>query len=125
MKNLFFKIKAGLIIVSLLLSASFSFADQSYDKNNLLSCSAYHFKAKLNSQYSTKEKYEYHDKYFNKLQKIFLTQFPEVSISSYILSITSIMESWSYEAQEKGKRYADLKVEREYKDLCNSLIEIN
>ena len=54
-----------------------------------------------------------------------MSQYPEVSTSSYILSITSIMESWSYEAQEKGQRYSDLKVEREYKDLCNSIIEIN
>ena len=54
-----------------------------------------------------------------------MAQHTEVSTSSYILSITSIMESWSYEAQEKGQRYSDLKVEREYKDLCNSLIEIN
>ena len=31
------------------------------------------------------------------------------------------MESWSYEAQEKGRKYSDLKVE--YKDLCNSIID--
>lgn len=114
-----------IFILSLIIISDIAFADKSYDKNNLLSCSAYHFKAKLNSQYSGKEKYDYHDNYFNNLKEIFLSQYPEVSTSSYILSITSIMESWSYEAQEKGKRYSDLKVEREYKDLCNSIIEIN
>ena len=61
----------------------------------------------------------------NNLKEIFMAQHPEVSTSSYILSITSIMESWSYEAQEKGQRYSDLKVEREYKNLCNSIIELN
>ena len=125
MSNLFFTIKPVFIVLALILSASLSFANESYDKNNLLSCSAYHFKAKLNSQYLSKEKYEYHDRYFNKLQKIFLNQYPEISTSSYILSITSIMESWSYKVQEKGKHYADLELEREYKDLCNSIIEIN
>ena len=113
------------IILFLLLFSTFIYADQSYNRNSLLSCSAYHFKAKLNSQYLGEEKYNYHDKYFNNLKEIFLSQYPEVSISSYILSITSIMESWSYEAQEKGRKYSDLKVEREYKDLCNSIIEIN
>ena len=102
-----------------------SLADKSYDKNNLLTCSAYHFKEKLSSQYSGEKKYNYHNNYFNNLKEIFMTQYPEVSTSSYILSITSIMESWSYEAQEKGQRYSDSKVEREYKDLCNSIIEIN
>ena len=102
-----------------------SLADKSYDKNNLLTCSAYHFKEKLNSQYSGEKKYNYHNKYFNNLKEIFMTQYPEVSTSSYILSITSIMESWSYEAQEKGQRYSDSKVERVYKELCNSIIEIN
>ena len=102
-----------------------SLAEKSYDKNHLLTCSAYHFKEKLNSQYSGEKKYNYHNKYFNNLKEIFMTQYPEVSTSSYILSITSIMEYWSYEAQEKGQRYSDLKVEREYEDLCNSIIEIN
>ena len=102
-----------------------SLADKSYDKNNLLTCSAYHFKEKLNSQYLAEKKYNYHNNYFNNLKEIFMTQYPEVSTSSYILSITSIMESWSYEAQEKGQKYSDLKVEREYRDLCNSIIEIN
>ena len=117
-----------LSLISILLFIAIShtsLADKSYDKNNLLTCSAYHFKEKLNSQYSPEKKYNYHNKYFNNLKEIFMTQYPEVSISSYILSITSIMESWSYEAQEKGQRYSDLKVEREYKDLCNSIIEIN
>ena len=117
-----------LSLISILLFIAIShtsLADKSYDKNNLLTCSAYHFKEKLNSQYSTEKKYNYHNKYFNNLKEIFMTQYPEVSISSYILSITSIMESWSYEAQEKGQRYSDLKVEREYKELCNSIIEIN
>ena len=117
-----------LSLISILLFIAISntsLADESYDKNNLLTCSAYHFKEKLNNQYSGEKKYNYHNKYFNNLKEIFMTQYPEVSISSYILSITSIMESWSYEAQEKGQRYSDSKVEREYKDLCNSIIEIN
>ena len=116
----------SLILIFLFIAIShISLADKSYDKNNLLTCSAYHFKEKLNSQYSGEKKYNYHNNYFNNLKEIFMTQYPEVSTSSYILSITSIMESWSYEAQEKGQRYSDLKVQREYKDLCNSIIEIN
>ena len=116
----------SLILIFLFIAIShISLADKRYDKNNLLTCSAYHFKEKLNSQYSGEKKYNYHNKYFNNLKEIFMTQYPEVSTSSYILSITSIMESWSYEAQEKGQRYSDLKVQREYKDLCNSIIEIN
>ena len=118
-------IKTFLLTILLIVYPNIGFPSESYDKSNLLSCSAYHFRAKLNSQYLGKEKYDYHEKYFNNLQEIFMTQYPEVSTSSYILSITSIMESWSYEAQEKGRRYSDLKVEREYKDLCNSIIEIN
>ena len=114
-----------ILILSFIAISHTSLADRSYDKTNLLTCSAYHFKEKLNSQYSAEKKYNYHNKYFNNLKEIFMTQHPEVSTSSYILSITSIMESWSYEAQEKGQRYSDLKVEREYKDLCNSIIEIN
>ena len=112
-------------IFSFIVISHTSLADKTYDKNNLLTCSAYHFKEKLNSQYSGEKKSNYHNNYFNNLKEIFMTQYPEVSTSSYILSITSIMESWSYEAQEKGQRYSDLKVEREYKDLCNSIIEIN
>ena len=95
--------------------SNISFPSESYDKSNLLSCSAYHFRAKLNSQYLGKEKYDYHEKYFNNLQEIFLNRYPRSSTSSYILSITSIMESWSYEAQEKGRSYSDLKVERNIK----------
>ncbi len=112
-------------IFSFIVISHTSLADKTYGKNNLLTCSAYHFKEKLNSQYSGEKKYNYHNNYFNNLKEIFMTQYPEVSTSSYILSITSIMESWSYEAQEKGQRYSDLKVQREYKDLCNSIIEIN
>ena len=116
----------SLISIFLFIAISnISLADRSYDKNTLLSCSAYHFKEKLHSQYSGEKKYNYHNRYFNNLKEIFMTQYPEVSTSGYILSITSIMESWSYEAQERGQRYSDLKVEREYKDLCNSIIEIN
>ena len=112
-------------IFSFIVISHTSLADKTYDKNNLLTCSDYHFKEKLNSQYSGEKKYNYHNNYFNNLKEIFMTHYPEVSTSSYILSITSIMESWSYEAQEKGQRYSDLKVQREYKDLCNSIIEIN
>ena len=114
-----------ILILSFIAISHTSLGDKSYDKTNLLTCSAYHFKEKLKSQYSAEKKYNYHNKYFNNLKEIFMAQHPEVSTSSYILSITSIMEAWSYEAQEKGQRYSDLKVEREYKDLCNSIIEIN
>ena len=113
------------LIILLLMYSCIGVPSEGYDKNNLLSCSAYHFRAKLNSQYLGKEQYDYHNKYFNNLQEIFLNRYPEVPISSFILSITSIMESWSYEAQEKGKSYANSKIESSYKKLCNSIIEIN
>ena len=118
-------IKTLLLTILLIMYSHIGFPSESYDKSNLLSCSAYHFRAKLNSQYLGKEKYDYHDKYFNNLQEIFLNRYPEVPTSSFILSVTSIMESWSYEAQEKGRSYANSQIERNYKKLCNSIIEIN
>ena len=48
-------------IFSLIAISHTSLADKSYDKTNLLTCSAYHFKEKLNSQYSTEKKYNYHN----------------------------------------------------------------
>ena len=46
-------------IFSLIAISHTSLADKSYDKTNLLTCSAYHFKEKLNSQYSAEKKYNY------------------------------------------------------------------
>ena len=54
-------------VFSLIVISHTSLADKSYDKTNLLTCSAYHFKEKLNSQYSAEKKYNYHNKYFNNL----------------------------------------------------------
>ena len=92
-------------------------------KKELLICSAYHLKEKLNNQYSSEEIYLYHDTYFNNLQKVFLESFPETSTSGFILSITSIMESWSYTAQEKGLNYSNNEIKSKYKKLCNSILK--
>ena len=63
----------SLISIFLFIAIShISLADRSYDKNTLLSCSAYHFKEKLNSQYSGEKKYNYHNRYFNNLKEIFM-----------------------------------------------------
>ena len=68
------------------------------------------------------KKYRFHDEYFNNLNEIFLQKYPNVSQTSFILSVTSIMESWSYLAQEKGESFANKKIDSDYKDLCNSII---
>ena len=57
-----------ILILSFITISHTSLADKSYDKTNLLTCSAYHFKEKLNSQYSAEKKYNYHNKYFNNLK---------------------------------------------------------
>ena len=90
------------------------------ERNNIIKCSAYHLKAMLNTQYYSKEKYEYHKNYFDTLNKKFLIISPNSSQAAFILSATSVIESWSYIAQEKGQRFANMKIENEYKDLCNS-----
>tara|TARA_B100001059_G_scaffold203598_1_gene212387 strand:+ start:419 stop:790 length:372 start_codon:yes stop_codon:yes gene_type:complete len=96
--------------------------DLKTEKSNLIKCSAYHLKAKLNNQYSNKEKYEYHKKYFDTLNQRFLSISPNSSQAGFILSATSVIESWSYIAQENGQRFANMKIETEYKDLCNSIL---
>ena len=73
--------KSLLSLISIFLTIALSHtsvADESYDKNNLLTCSAYHFKEKLNSQYSGEKKYNYHNKYFNNLKEIFMSQYTVV-----------------------------------------------
>jgi len=102
--------------------ASSDEVDLESEKSNLIKCSAYHLKAKLNNQYSNKEKYEYHEKYFDTLNEKFLSISPNSSQAGFILSATSVIESWSYIAQEKGQRYANMKIETEYKALCNSIL---
>jgi len=96
--------------------------NENSDRDNLLNCSAYHLKAKLYYQYFDKKKYKYHDEYFTNLNEIFLKKFPNVSQTNFILSVTSIMESWEYLAQEKGQSFASKKIDNYYKDLCNSII---
>ena len=96
--------------------------DLKTERSNIIKCSAYHLKAKLNNQYSNKAKYEYHEKYFDTLNKRFLSISPNSSQAGFILSATSVIESWSYIAQEKGQRFANMKIESEYKDLCNSIL---
>ena len=95
-------------------------ADLKSERNNIIKCAAYHMKAMLNSQYYNKEKYEYHKNYFDTLNEEFLIISPNSSQAAFILSATSVIESWSYIAQEKGQRFANMKIENEYKDLCNS-----
>ena len=113
-------ILSALILLPVL--ASSDEVDLESEKSNLIKCSAYHLKAKLNNQYSNKEKYEYHEKYFDTLNEKFLSISPNSSQAGFILSATSVIESWSYIAQEKGQRYANMKIETEYKDLCNSIL---
>ena len=45
-----------ILILSFISISHTSLADKSYDKNSLLTCSAYHFKEKLNSQYLAEKK---------------------------------------------------------------------
>ena len=113
-------ILSALILLPVL--ASSDEVDLESKKSNLIKCSAYHLKAKLNNQYSNKEKYEYHEKYFDTLNEKFLSISPNSSQAGFILSATSVIESWSYIAQEKGQRYANMKIETEYKALCNSIL---
>ena len=113
-------ILSALILLPVL--ASSDEVDLESEKSNLIKCSAYHLKAKLNNQYSNKEKYEYHEKYFDTLNEKFLSISPNSSQAGFILSATSVLESWSYIAQEKGQRYANMKIETEYKALCNSIL---
>ena len=96
--------------------------NENSDRDNLLNCSAYHLKAKLYYQYFDKKKYKYHDEYFNNLNEIFLKKYPSISQMNFILSVTSIMESWEYLAQEKGQSFASKKIDNDYKDFCNSII---
>ena len=113
-------ILSALILLPVL--ASSDEVDLESEKSNLIKCSAYHLKAKLNNQYSNKEKYEYHEKYFDTLNEKFLSISPNSSQAGFILSATSVIESWSYIAQEKGQRYANMKIETEYNELCNSIL---
>ena len=113
-------ILSALILLPVL--ASSDEVDLESEKSNLIKCSAYHLKAKLNNQYSNKEKYEYHEKYFDTLNEKFLSISPNSSQAGFILSATSVIESWSYIAQEKGQRFANMKIETEYKALCNSIL---
>jgi hypothetical protein len=109
-----------ILLITLPVLASSDEVDSKIERNNIIKCSAYHLKAKLNNQYSNKAKYEYHGKYFDTLNKKFLSISPNSSQAGFILSATSVIESWSYMAQEKGQRFANMKIESEYKDLCNS-----
>ena len=109
-----------ILLVVLPIMALSDEADLKSERNNIIKCSAYHLKAKLNNQYSNKAKYEYHKKYFDTLNRKFLSISPSSSQAGFILSATSVIESWSYIAQEKGQRFANMKIENEYKDLCNS-----
>ena len=118
MSNLI-KLSATLLAVLPIIALSDE-VDLKTERNNIIKCSAYHLKAKLNNQYSNKSKYEYHKKYFDTLNKKFLSISPNSSQAAFILSATSVIESWSYIAQEKGQRFANMKIENEYKDLCNS-----
>ena len=120
MSNLF---KLSFILLVILPTMALSDeVDLKTERNNIIKCSAYHLKAKLNNQYSNKAKYEYHEKYFDTLNKKFLSISPNSSQAGFILSATSIIESWSYIAQEKGQRFANMKIESEYRDLCNSIL---
>ena len=109
-----------ILLITLTVLASSDEVDSKIERNNIIKCSAYHLKAMLNSQYYSKEKYEYHKNYFDTLNKKFLIISPNSSQAAFILSATSVIESWSYIAQEKGQRFANMKIENEYKDLCNS-----
>ena len=111
-----------ILLIILPVLASSGEVDSKIERNNIIKCSAYHLKAKLNNQYSDKAKYEYHEKYFDTLNKKFLSISPNSSQAGFILSATSVIESWSYIAQEKGQRFANMKIESEYKNLCNTIL---
>lgn len=121
-----FKLIILLFIASILTvqtNISLLATEKEYTRKDILVCSAYHFRAKLNNQYSMKQKYDYHSEYFESLQKKFLEENQQSSLSDYILSITSIMESWSYIAQENNRTYANNKIESEYAKLCNTILK--
>jgi len=67
------------------------------------------------------KKYEYHDNYFTNLKDIYLQENKNSSEAAFILSITSIIESWSYIAQEKGHSFANMKIESDCNSLCNTI----
>ncbi len=97
--------------------------DKKTNKNNLMNCSAYHLKAKLYYQHFDMKKYRFHEEYFKNLNEIFLKKYPKISQTSFILSVASIMESWEYLVQEKGEEFANKKIDKDYRDLCNSIID--
>ena len=111
-----------LLVICVGISNSAKSNTENVSKSNLMSCSAYHLKAKLYYQHFDREKYKYHEEYFDALNKIFMKKYHNISQTSFILSITSIMESWEYLSQEKGENFANNKINRDYKDLCNSII---
>ena len=123
----FKKIKSPLFILVLCLSFVYlaKSDDTNINRDDLMNCSAYHLKLKLYYQHSNEKKYKYHNEYFVALNELFLKKYPNISQTSFILSITSIMESWEYLAQEKGQSHASMKINRDYKDLCNSIINEN
>ena len=112
-----------ILIVTVQTNISVLAKEKEYTQKDILVCSAYHFRAKLNNQYSKKQKYDYHSEYFEALQKKFLKENQQSSLSNYILSITSIMESWSYIAQENNRTYANNKIESEYGKFCNTILK--
>jgi hypothetical protein len=112
-----------ILIVTVQTNISVLAKEKEYTRKDILICSAYHFRAKLNNQYSMKQKYDYHSEYFEALQRKFLVENQQSSLSDYILSITSIMESWSYIAQEHNRNYANNKIESEYGKLCNTILK--
>ena len=74
----------------MIVSTEISTADDR--KKELLICSAYHLKEKLNNQYSSEEIYLYHDTYFNNLQKSFLRVFQK---PRHLGSFSQLLASWS------------------------------
>ena len=116
-------ITTAIFIIILPILALSDDIDLKSEKTKIIKCSAYHLKAKLKSQYFNKAKYQYHKEYFDTLNQKFLSISPNSTQAGFILSATSVMESWSYIAQEKGQRFANMKIENEYKDLCNSILK--
>ena len=111
-----------LIVLCMGISSHTKSDNKNTNKSDLLNCSAYHLKAKLYYQHFDMKKYRFHEEYFKNLNEIFLKKYPSVSQMNFILSVTSIMESWEYLAQEKGQSFASKKIDNDYKDFCNSII---
>ena len=111
-----------LIVLCMGFSSHAKSDNKNTNKSNLLNCSAYHLKAKLYYQHFDMKKYRFHEEYFSALNEIFLKKYPSTSQTNFILSVASIMESWEYLAQEKGEKFANNKIDRDYKELCNSII---